>query len=363
VVATPSLLGRYRAELEEALRAAIPAGGPDLLYRMMRYHLGWEDEQGLPLTNAGGKGLRAALCLWACEAVGGPWRRALPAAVALELIHNFSLVHDDIQDGDVERRHRPTVWSVWGAPQAINAGDSLLVLGRRALLGLHEEGPSAADSAIRRGGVRMADRTGLPAPRVLLACLILDEACRELIEGQCLDLGFEATLDVSPEAYLEMIGKKTGALLEASLHLGALAGSEDNALAGRLARCGRLLGLAFQIRDDILGVWGASEITGKPVAADIHRRKKCLPVVYTLAVAQDRAREDLLRLYAQDSLSDGDVARVLEIVESSTARDYCQRMAEERIAEALAELKGAAISSAALRDFQELTIFLLERDF
>ena len=351
MAAIPSLLGRYRAELEEALRAAIPAGGPDLLYRMMRYHLGWEDEQGLPLTNAGGKGLRASLCLWACEAVGGPWGRALPAAVALELIHNFSLVHDDVQDGDVERRHRPTVWSVWGAPQAINAGDSLLVLGRRALLGLHDEGPSAAL------------RTGLPTPRVLLACRILDEACRELIEGQCLDLGFEATLDVSPEAYLEMIGKKTGALLEASLHLGALAGSEDDALAMRLARCGRLLGLAFQIRDDILGVWGASEVTGKPVAADIRRRKKSLPVVYTLAVAQDRAREDLLRLYAQDSLSDGDVARVLEIVESSGARDYCQRMAEERIAEALAELEGAAISSAALRDFQELTIFLLERDF
>ena len=310
---------------------------------MMRYQLGWEDEQGLPLANAGGKGLRAALCLWACEAVGGPWRWALPAAVALELVHNFSLVHDDIQDGDLERRHRPTVWSVWGAPQAINAGDSLLVLGRRALLGLPEE--------------------GLPAPRVLLACRILDEACRELIEGQCLDLGFEATLDVSPEAYLEMIGKKTGALLEASLHLGALAGSEDDALAMRLARCGRLLGLAFQIRDDILGVWGAAAVTGKPVAADIRRRKKCLPVVYTLAVAQDRAREDLLRLYAQDSLNDGDVARVLEIVESSGARDYCQRMAEERIAGALAELEGAAVSSAALRDFQELTIFLLERDF
>ena len=323
---------------------AVPAGGADLLYHMIRYHLGWEDEQGLPLTGgAAGKGLRAALCLWACEAVGGPWSRALPAAVALELVHNFSLVHDDIQDGDVERRHRPTVWRLWGQPQAINAGDSLLVLGRRALLRLHDQ--------------------GLPAPRVLLACRILDDACRELIEGQCLDLSFEATPGVSQEDYLEMIGKKTGALLEASLHLGAVVGSEDDALAGRLARCGRLLGLAFQIRDDILGVWGAAEVTGKPVAADIRRRKKCLPVVYALAVAKDKANEELLSLYAKDSLSDGDVARVLEIIEASGARDYCQGMAEERIAEALAELRGAAISPAAYRDFDELAAFLLERDF
>ncbi len=310
---------------------------------MMRYHLGWEDEQGRPLADAAGKGVRPALCLWACEAVGGCWRQALPAAVALELVHNFSLVHDDIQDGDTERRHRSTVWSLWGQAQAINAGDSLLVLAHSALLRLGDE--------------------GLPAPRALAACRVLDEACQELIEGQCLDLSFEAIPDVSPDAYLEMIAKKTGALLEASLHLGALAGCDDEALARRLARCGRLLGLAFQIRDDILGVWGAPAVTGKPSAADIRRRKKCLPAVHALAIAQGKPREDLLRLYAQDSLSDGDVARVVDILEALAARDYCQGMAEERIAEALAELEGAPISPTAYRSFQELTTFLLERDF
>jgi len=342
-MAVPSLFGRYRAELEEALRAALPQGSPPLLYHMMRYHLGWEDEQGHPLASAGGKGLRPTLCLWACEAVGGAWRQALPAAVALELVHNFSLVHDDIQDGDTERRHRSTVWSLWGQPQAINAGDSLLVLGRHALLRLHDE--------------------GLPAPRVLAACRILDEACQELVEGQCLDLSFEEMPDVSPETYLEMIGKKTGALLEASLHLGALVGTDDEALAQHLARCGRRLGLAFQIRDDILGVWGAPAVTGKPVAADIRRRKKCLPVVYALATAQGATRQELLRLYAQESLSDADVTRVLDILEALAARDYCQGMAEERIAEALAELRDAAISPTAYGDFEELTTFLLERDF
>jgi geranylgeranyl diphosphate synthase type I len=275
--------------------------------------------------------------------VSGCWHQALPAAVALELVHNFSLVHDDIQDGDTERRHRPTVWSLWGQPQAINAGDSLLVLGRRALLRLHDE--------------------GLPPPRVLAACRILDEACQELIEGQCLDLSFEEIPNVSPQACLEMMAKKTGALFEASLHLGALVGSDEETLAGRLARCGRLLGLAFQIRDDILGVWGASQVTGKPVAADIRRCKKSLPVVYALATAQDRTHQELLRLYAQDSLNDGDVTRVVDVLEGLAARDYCQGLAEEHIAEALAELKGVAISPSAYRDFQELTAFLLERDF
>lgn len=338
----PSLLGRYRAELEEALRAAIPVGSPALLYSMMRYHLGWEDEQGRLLANCGGKGLRPALCLWACEAVGGRWHQALPAAAALELLHNFSLVHDDIQDGDTERRHRPTVWSVWGQPQAINAGDSLLILARLVMLRLEEGGVSPA--------------------KVVEACRVLDNACLTMTEGQCLDIGFESECQVSVETYLEMILKKTGALLAASLHLGALVGSDED-MAGRLARCGRLLGLAFQIRDDILGVWGSAQVTGKPVAADIRRRKKCLPVVYALATAQNGAREELLRFYAQGSLTDGDVIRVVDILETLGAREYCQGLAEERIVEALAELTEAAIAPAAYRDFQELAEFLLERDF
>jgi geranylgeranyl diphosphate synthase type I len=308
---------------------------------MLTYHMGWQGEGAG--VEAQGKRIRPILVLLTAACCSKDWQTALPAAAAVELVHNFSLIHDDIQDGSPERHHRPSVWWVWGPAQAINAGDSLLVLGRRALLGLHGE--------------------GLPAPRVLMACRILDEACQELIEGQCLDLSFEEIPDVSPEAYLEMIGKKTGALFEASLHLGALVGTDDEALAECLARCGRRLGLAFQIRDDILGVWGAAAVTGKPVAADIRRRKKCLPVVYALATAQGGIRQELLRLYAQDSLSDADVTRVLDILEASAARDYCQGMAAERIAEALAELRDAAISPTAYGDFQELTTFLLEREF
>jgi geranylgeranyl diphosphate synthase type I len=309
---------------------------------MMRYHLGWEDEQGQPLTKGDGKALRPSLCLWACEAVGGNWRQALPAAAALELMHNFSLVHDDIQDGDTERRHRPTVWSLWGQPQAINAGDSLLALAHLALLRLAD------------GGVEPA--------KVVRACAILNQGCLAMIEGQCLDIGFEESTQISLQAYLEMIAKKSGALFEASLQLGTLVGSDDEAIIARFARCGRLLGTAFQIRDDMLGIWGREEVTGKPVAADIRRKKKSLPTIYALASAGD-AGDALLRLYAQETLSDRDVRRVIQILDSLGAYDYCQKVAQEHIDQALAELTAANVSGIAYRQFRQVAQFVLQREF
>jgi geranylgeranyl diphosphate synthase type I len=340
-VQTPSLLTRYRSDLDAFLRSVIGRTGPPLLYRMMRYHLGWEDEQGRP-TNNGGKALRPSLCLWACEVSGGDWRAALPAAAALELVHNFSLVHDDIQDADRTRHHRPTVWSVWGEPQAINAGDSLLALAHLALL-------------------RLGEGTVSPE-KVVQAARVLEEATLSMIEGQCLDLGFEERADVALEEYLEMIAKKTGALLGASLHLGALVGSDDPALPERFGRCGRLLGTAFQVRDDVLGTWGQEHVTGKP-AADVRRRKKSLPVVYSLAHASGDTRDTLLSLYCQETLDDGEVGRVIEILDGLGAHDYCQGMAREQVDEALTELAATGISPGSRRDFTELAEFLLAREF
>jgi geranylgeranyl diphosphate synthase type I len=342
-VELPNLFARYRIELEEYLRSALPERSPVLLYSMMRYHLGWEDEQGRPHAESAGKALRPTLCLWACQAMGGDWRTALPAAAALELAHNFSLVHDDIQDSDRERRHRPTVWSLWGQPQAINAGDSLLILARLVMLRLQERGVAPA--------------------KVVEACRVLDEACLTMIEGQCLDIGFEDEREVSVEAYLDMIAKKTGALLEASLRLGVLVAVDDELQVKRLARCGQLLGLVFQIRDDILGVWGAADVTGKPVAADIRRRKKSLPVVYAMSVAQAKEREQLLRVYSQGTPGDDEVATVLQLLDSHKAHDYCQQMAQERVEQALAELAPVDIEPTARREFEAVARFLLERDF
>lgn len=339
----PNLFARYRIELEEYLRSALPERSPTLLYGMMRYHLGWEDEQGRPLAEGAGKALRPTLCLWACQAMGGDWRTALPAAAALELAHNFSLVHDDIQDGDIERRHRPTVWSLWGQPQAINAGDSLLILARLVMLRLQERGVAPA--------------------KVVEACRVLDEACLTMIEGQCLDISFEDEREVSVEAYLDMIAKKTGALLGASLRLGALLAIDDEPQVKRLARCGHLLGLVFQIRDDILGVWGAADVTGKPVAADIRRRKKSLPVVYAMSVAQAEEREQLLRVYSQGTPGDEEVSTVLQLLDSHKAYDYCQQMAQEHIEQALAELAPVDIEPTARQEFEAVARFLLKREF
>jgi geranylgeranyl diphosphate synthase type I len=340
-VEAPSILTRHRGDLDAFLRSVLDRAGPPLLHRMMRYHLGWEDEEGRP-TSAGGKALRPSLCLWACEAAGGDWRDALPAAAAVELVHSFSLVHDDIQDADRMRHHRPTVWSVWGEPQAINAGDSLFALAQLALL-------------------RLGDG-GFPPDKIVQAARILDEATLTMIEGQCLDLSFEERAEVALEEYLEMIAKKTGALLGASLHLGAVVGSDDPSLAERFAHCGRLLGTAFQVQDDVLGTWGREQVTGKP-AADVRRRKKSLPLVYALAHASGGARDTLLRSYAREALDNGDVSRVVAVLDDLGARDYCQTMTREHIEAALAELTPTGIRPTAQREFTELAEFLLTREF
>ena len=339
----PSILARYHADLDAFLRDTLAEGRPPLLYRMMRYHLGWEDAQGRPTEAAGGKALRPSLCLWACEALDGDRRKALAAAAALELTHNFSLVHDDIQDADRERRHRPTVWAVWGQAQAINAGDSLLALARLALL-------------------RLAD-AGLTPAAVVHACRILDEACLAMIEGQCLDLEFEERAQVSVEEYQEMIEKKSGALFGAALHLGALTADADEALGERFGRAGRLLGTAFQVRDDLLGVWGRRGVTGKPEAADIRRRKKTLPLLYAQSAAPTEDRQALADIYRRQSPDDDDIQQVMSILERAGAYDYCQNMARQRLDEALAELASTAITPAAYCELREVTDFLLEREF
>jgi geranylgeranyl diphosphate synthase type I len=342
-VEPPSILARYHADLDAFLRKILTEGRPPLLYRMMRYHLGWEDAQGLPTEAAGGKALRPSLCLWACEALGGDRRKGLAAAAALELTHNFSLVHDDIQDCDRERRHRPTVWAVWGEGQAINAGDSLLILARLALL-------------------RLVDAS-LEPTAVVRACRILDEACLAMIEGQCMDLEFEERAQVSVEEYLEMIEKKSGALFGAALHLGALTAGADEALGERFGRAGRLLGTAFQVRDDLLGVWGRRDVTGKPEAADIRRRKKTLPPLYALSAAPSHDREALAGIYRRQALGENDVQQVMSVLERAGAYDYCQSMARQRLDEALAELSSTAITPAAYCELREVADFLLEREF
>ncbi len=342
-MAAVELLAPYERELEAFLRSILAQQQPPALYRMARYHLGWEDAGGRPVRAAGGKALRPLLCLLACEAAGRDWRRALPAAAAVELVHNFSLVHDDIQDGDRERRHRPTVWSIWGEPQAINAGDALLVLARLALLDLAER--------------------GLTAEAVVAAARVLDAATLEMVEGQVMDIGFEESLEVDLPAYLEMIEKKTGALFGCSLELGALVGGAEAGVVEAMGRCGRLMGAAFQVRDDMLGVWGAESQTGKQPAADIRRRKKSLPVVYALSHAEGPVLDELRRAYGQAELGDEDVSLVLRTLDALGAQAYCGRLAKERQTAALAELDRLDLRPDAAAKLRQTAAFLLERDF
>lgn len=335
-------LTRYRRALDEYLRSLVPDRSPQLLYQMVRYHLGWEDTEGR-LDNARGKGLRSSLCLLTCEAAGGELRQALPAAAAVELVHRFSLVHDDIQDRDAERHHRPTVWKVWGEAQAINAGDAILALAHLVVLRLAEE--------------------GVPAPSVLAAARVLDERTLEMVEGQTLDISFEDCLDVALPDYIEMIERKTGALFDCAFTLGALVGDADTAIIQQLGGIGRTLGMAFQIRDDMLGIWGKEADIGKPIGADIRRRKKSLPIVYALNDARSGARDELRVIYGKPALDDKDVGRVLRILEGAGVREYCATLAADKKNAALRELGELELKPRPAAELREAAEFVLEREF
>jgi len=338
----PLVFERFRSEIDSELRAVL-AGHQSPLYDMMRYHLGWIDAQGRPLPGSTGKALRPTLCLITCEAVGGTYQKALPAAAAVELVHNFSLIHDDIQDDDRERRHRPTVWSIWGKPQAINAGTAMRVLASLALS-------------------RLGD-IGVSSEKQLRAQRILDESCLRLIEGQYLDISYESRLDIGVSDYLEMIDGKTAALMGCSLELGALLGTDDEAMIRGLRGFGRNLGLAFQIRDDILGIWGDEKETGKPLGSDIRRRKKSLPIVYALEMAAAEAKTELANIYQNEVIDEKGTLAVLRILGSAGAQGYAQKLAESYRDKAREQIKGLVLMPAARRDLEEMARFLVERNF
>jgi geranylgeranyl diphosphate synthase type I len=252
---------RFRPALEAELKHIV--GGSSLpLYNMMRYHMGWIDELGRAQRSTAGKRLRPLFCLLVCHTLGGQWRQALPAAAAVELMHNFSLIHDDIQDSSKERRGRPTVWHIWGQPQAINVGNGMHALALSSLLRLEEP--------------------GAPREKVMHATRFLGEASLRLCEGQYRDISYENHLDIKVNDYLSMISGKTAALFRSSFEIGALMATDNESLIARLGSFGHALGMTFQVRDDVLSIWGDEKATGKPSASDIIMRKKTLPVVYAL---------------------------------------------------------------------------------
>ncbi len=335
----PEAFTRYRPEIDAALRAAL-GGRSSPLYDMMRYHLGWVDAAGKPLPEPGGKALRPALCLLTCEALGGDYRRAVPAAAAIELVHNYSLIHDDIQDDDRERRHRPTVWSVWGKPQAINAGTGMRILASRALDGLQAGGASLE--------------------KQMRVQRLIDEDCLALIEGQYLDISYETRQDVSVADYIAMIECKTAALIACSFEVGAVLAGDDEGAAAGFRRLGRSLGLAFQIRDDILGIWGDETQTGKPAGSDIRKKKKTLPVIYAVASAPGRLRAPVLDFYRNGA---SDITPVLRALEEAGAQQRAQALADSYRDEARAALAGLRLAGKHRREMEGIIDFLVEREY
>ena len=337
----PTMFQQYGAGIKKSLRDNLSHQTLDV-YDMLRYYMGWADEEGKPHDGMGGKALRPTLCLFACEAAGGNPAFAMPAAVALEFIHNFSLIHDDIQDRDVTRHNRKTLWAIWGDSKAMIAGNVLRVI---------------ADDCLHQ----MLD-SGLGYERCLLIADALTQAYLEMIEGQYLDLEYEGRKDISMSDYFNMISRKTGALIRCSFNLGGLVGARDRNVAAAFENSGRALGYVFQIIDDVLGVWGVEKVTGKPVGADIRRKKNSYPLVRAMEIAEAGDNQILDHIYGKEKLDDVDVESVLTVLDQLNVRDAAQNEAERFAKIAIASVSDIEMSLESRRNLEDLVQFLLLRD-
>ena len=300
------------------------------LRSMLAYHLGWEGEGAG--TEAQGKRIRPLLTLLSADALRADWHQALPAAAGVELLHNFSLIHDDIQDHSTARRGRPTVWVKWGVPQAINAGDLMFTLAYQALIKLQ------------------------PAEVALKATQILSQTCARLTEGQYLDLSYETRQDLSLESYWLMIGGKTAALLAACCEMGAQAARADSYQCQAMHNFGFALGLAFQAQDDWLGIWGDEAHTGKSVESDLASGKKTLPVVYALSLNREFSRRWQTRPKTAQ-----EVSSLAALLAEEGAGEFTQKECDRLTGEALQVLEQAGCSDEGEQNLKHLSGQLLRR--
>jgi len=324
-------IARARQLVEPALRDAVDTLEDERIRRIAAYQMGWYDADGAP-TPGGGKAIRPTLAILSAEAAGGRAADGVPAAVALELIHNFSLLHDDVVDNDVERRHRPTGWVVFGTGQAIMAGTAMLTLAVEVLVAA---GP--------------AGRRCLPA---------LLTGVQRMIGGQSQDLELEGRSDVTLEEVLRMEAGKTAALLSCAASIGAIAaGAPDEIVAG-LAAFGHHAGIAFQLVDDVLGVAGDPSVTGKSASSDVRAGKRSAPIVAAMSADTDAARQLAAMFADTPPTSDHDVASATALIHEAGGISWASDEADARFAQALEELgrlplpnPGAAADLAALADY------------
>lgn len=327
------MLPAIEAELQRQV-ARLDQPRTKSFHEMLTHHMGWAGEGAGP--DAAGKRIRPLMLLLVSSACGADWQSALPASAAVELVHNFSLVHDDIQDNSDKRRGRPTVWAKWGAPMAINAGDALYVISNLAMMDLTRSHPAST---------------------VLRAAAILQDTCLELTRGQFLDMSYQNRNDLTLDDYWPMIEGKTAALIAASAQIGAALGGADDMTIEQYRVFGRDLGLAFQAQDDVLGIWGNEALTGKSAASDLVEGKNSLPILYGLSQKGRFARR-----WAASAISPGEVAEVVQMLADEGAREFSQREAQRLTNQALRALEGANPKGEAGKALYELASKLLNRE-
>lgn len=335
----------YLEAIEQELRSVVqsfpfPISSPlnEDFRNILQYHLGWTDQRGQLVASESGKRLRPLVCLLSCEAASGTlagepgcnWREAIPAAAAIELVHNFSLIHDDIQDNSSERRGRPSVWKVWGMAQGINAGDAMFVLSHLALDRVFD---------------RLAPATSADVHRMI------DAATLALTQGQFLDLCFESRDDVTVADYLQMVQGKTAALIAAAAQIGARIGTDNSRLTDAFSDYGTNLGVAFQISDDILGIWGDPAVTGKSVGGDLLARKKSFPLV---AAAQLDRGGVIKEYFGKGEVTAADVDEIYAHLNRLNALEFAQSKANEYVDRALTSLAETGLSNAAVDHLRDL---------
>ncbi len=331
----PTMLEAVEAEMQAVL-ASEPTISPTF-FTMLHYHMGWVEPDNTPIAHGmSGKRIRPLLCVLTCMAAGGDWQKAVPAAAAVELLHSFSLIHDDIQDQSPTRRGKATVWKIWGSAQAINSGDAMLAYAHVAMSRLFERGvdPAVVVRALRR----------------------LDETCIELTKGQHADMSFETRDDVTLDEYMPMIKRKTSVLVELCAELGALIAGKDEEAIAHFGQFGLNLGLAFQVIDDILGIWGDEAVIGKSAATDIETRKKTIPVLYGLA-----RHEGLRTLYQQPGNHNGFVKEVIGLLDAAGAREFAEKEAAAYSHNALHHLEAANPLPEGYTALHGLALKLLQR--
>ncbi len=325
-------LDRVETELQVAIDR-VKVFGNTKLHAMLSYHMGWND--GEKLSDTRGKRIRPLLVLLTCAAAGGEWASAIHGATAVELVHNFSLIHDDIEDHSTLRRGRMTVWKKWGIPQAINTGDAMFALAHLEVI--HMAGSLASSLGLK-------------------AVEILQSACLHLTHGQYLDLAYESRKDLSVDDYWPMIEGKTAALMAASAELGALAASQSDEGCSLYRDFGRLVGLAFQVQDDMLGIWGNSSLTGKSSQSDLVTGKLTLPVLYGLSQNGEFAKR-----WRLGPIKPNEVAETRNLLEREGGKECTFSHATRLLSEAQTVLDHARPKGSAADALRNLAIGLVNR--